>query len=88
MRQALGSCGWNTAAAARIAAGARISVAWPPQAATAARTMAAPASSNGGSAAQMRPPAQSYMHVGAASTSMRRASSAPFAGAVEMRQTE
>src|SRR5262245_41101431 len=53
------SWGENTCAAARAAAGAWIKVAWPPVAATAWRTTAAPASSRASSASQMRPPAQS-----------------------------
>ena len=40
--------GSNTSTAARTAAGARISVAWPPMAAAARRIAAAPASSDGG----------------------------------------
>ena len=47
----------NTATAARTAAGARMSVAWPPASTTAARTSGAWASDAGGSAAQTSPPA-------------------------------
>ncbi len=36
--------GWNTAVAARVSASARISVAWPPDFATACRIEAAPTS--------------------------------------------
>ena len=54
-----GSSGVKTSTAARTAAGARISVAWPPAAATAPRTSGAWASFAAGNAAQMSPPAQS-----------------------------
>ena len=53
------SWGWKTGTAARVVSGARIKVAWPPRAATASRTEAWPASSEGGRASHIRPPPQS-----------------------------
>src|SRR4051794_41860362 len=47
-------CGSNTATAARTAAGARMSVAWPPVAAAARRIAAAPAAAGGGKGIQTR----------------------------------
>ena len=52
-------CGSNTSTDARVAAEARMSVAWPPVRAAARRMVAAPALADGGSAIQIRPPAQS-----------------------------
>src|SRR5262245_64673019 len=49
----------NTSIAARTAAGARISTAWPPTLATALRIAAASGSSGNGIATQIRPPPQS-----------------------------
>src|SRR5262249_41534303 len=54
-----GFCGSNTSAVAPAGAGRRIRVACPPADPTRARTAAAPASSAGGKAAHMSPPAQS-----------------------------
>src|SRR5262245_8366499 len=79
------SCVANTSVTARTAAGARMRVACPPQAATARPMSEAPASSDGGSMTQMSPPAQSYS-TSASAAAIIRTSSAPCDGAVTTRQ--
>src|SRR5689334_19007452 len=50
------ACGWNTSTMCRTASEARSSVAWPPTASTRGRSIPAPASADGGNAAQINPP--------------------------------
>ncbi len=59
MRASGSGSGSNTSTAARVAAEARTSVAWPPRRPVSARIAAAPASPSSGVSIQTRPPAQS-----------------------------
>src|SRR4051812_33460777 len=50
------ACGWNTSTPFRPVSDAGSSVAWPPAASTRGRSIPAPASADGGNAAQINPP--------------------------------